>query len=67
MRFIILTTAVISVLAFVSQSASALPGRNSHLESSQLSKRRSGGGGDGGDLVDFITHPPPAAAGAGAR
>jgi hypothetical protein len=42
MRFTILITAAISVLAFVSQSASALPVQDSHGEPSQLSKRQPG-------------------------
>jgi hypothetical protein len=43
MRFTILITAAISVLAFVSQSASALPIQDSHRGPSQLSKRQLGG------------------------
>jgi hypothetical protein len=57
MRCITLITAAISVLAFVSQSASALPVQDSHREPSQLSKRQPGpgaldslGGGGGGRL-----------------
>jgi hypothetical protein len=42
MRFITLITVAISALAFVSQSASALPVQDSHRESSELSKRQLG-------------------------
>jgi hypothetical protein len=57
MHFIILTTAAISVLVFVSQSASALPVRDSHRESSQLSKRQTGdaaGSGDSSQLLGLL-------------
>jgi hypothetical protein len=39
MRFITLITVAISVLAFASQSASALPVQDSHQRSNGLSKR----------------------------
>jgi hypothetical protein len=51
MRFITLITAAISVLAFASQSASALPVQDSHQGSSELLKRETTslayGGGTG--------------------
>jgi hypothetical protein len=50
MRCITLITAAISVLAFVSQSASALPVQESHGEPSQLSKRQGPLGGLTGAL-----------------
>ena len=61
MRFITLITAAISVLAFASQSASALPVQDSYRGSSELSKRGTsslansdnagGGAGSGGDTA----------------
>jgi hypothetical protein len=72
MRFTILITAAISVLAFVSQSASALPVQDSHREPSQLSKRQLGGlvpVGGGPSFLDsllglvtppLVTPPPDA-------
>jgi hypothetical protein len=69
MRFTILITAAISVLAFVSQSASALSVQDSHRELSQLSKRQPGPGvlgsrgdtdlsGEDGEPYSYYYDPP---------